>query len=355
MNTDAKIARLELDSFTAFEAIDLTFSKGVNVIIGANSTGKTHLMKLMFSILKANEDFQKEQAITHEIKQRKLAETLIDVFKPDQLNRLVHRSRGVSSANIKLTLEGLNNDDTTYNFGFSSRSKSKVDIKAAPDMQGVSCLYLPPVELLSVFPGFLSSYLNRETAYDRTFFEAALALDALPARGPKLQEAKQLLAPIEKALGLKVSLNNGRFYLKFDGGGNIEAPLAAEGIKKLGMLLHLVGNGSLGKNSILFWDEPEAHLNPRYIRIVVDFLKVLAEQGVQIFLATHDYLLSQRLSLAAEGSGTNTSESYQFISLYQNEEKILADSATSMAGLSHNPILDEFLAYTQEEEAAFYS
>lgn len=353
MNTDAKITGLELQNFTAFEHIDLTFSKGVNVIIGANSTGKTHLMKAMFSILKANEYLQKEQVINHEVKQRKLAEMLVDVFKPDQLNRLVKRSQGTSSTNVKMILEGANIEDVAYEFAFSSRSKTKVDIKTAPDVQGVSCLYLPPVELLSIFPGFLSSYINRETAYDRTFFEAALALEALPARGPRLQEAKELLAPIEKALGVKVSLNNGRFYLKFDGRGYIEAPLAAEGIKKLGMLLHLVGNGSLGKNSILFWDEPEAHLNPRYIRIVVDFLKVLAEQGVQIFLATHDYLLSQRLSLAAEGIDTKPYESYQFISLYQKEEKILADSAASMSDLSHNPILDEFLAYTQEEEAAY--
>ena len=40
------ITRIELERFTAFEALDFRPSPGVNVLVGANGTGKTHLMKV---------------------------------------------------------------------------------------------------------------------------------------------------------------------------------------------------------------------------------------------------------------------------------------------------------------------
>ena len=37
---------LRIRDFTVFKKADLTFAPGLNVIIGANGTGKTHLLKL---------------------------------------------------------------------------------------------------------------------------------------------------------------------------------------------------------------------------------------------------------------------------------------------------------------------
>ena len=182
----------------------------------------------------------------------------------------------------------------------------------------------------------------------------ALALNDLPTRGPKLEEAKELLTPIAEATHLQVKNENGKFYLKFDTRGTMEAPLVAEGMKKLGMLIYLINNGSLGKNSILFWDEPEAHLNPRYIKIVVDFLKVLANRGVQIVVSTHDYLFSQRLSLIAESNDADKPD-MQFISLRHGENGTITETAPSLALISQNSILDEFALYADEEEKIMYS
>ena len=40
------IKHLELKNFTAFRSLSIEFSPGINIIIGANNTGKTHLLKL---------------------------------------------------------------------------------------------------------------------------------------------------------------------------------------------------------------------------------------------------------------------------------------------------------------------
>ncbi|MEK7257758.1 MAG: AAA family ATPase, partial [Bacteroidota bacterium] len=49
--TDAfanKIKRLELENFTCFGKVGMDFSPGINVFIGENGTGKTHLLKVLY-------------------------------------------------------------------------------------------------------------------------------------------------------------------------------------------------------------------------------------------------------------------------------------------------------------------
>ena len=41
---------LTLENFTAFKATTFEWSPGVNVMIGANGTGKTHIMKLIYAL-----------------------------------------------------------------------------------------------------------------------------------------------------------------------------------------------------------------------------------------------------------------------------------------------------------------
>lgn len=40
------LTRVEIENFTAFRSLTLEFCPGVNVLIGANGTGKAHLMKV---------------------------------------------------------------------------------------------------------------------------------------------------------------------------------------------------------------------------------------------------------------------------------------------------------------------
>ena len=51
---------VKVSNITAFDSIDIKLSNGVNVFIGTNGTGKTHLMKLLYaSMLIADNSFQK--------------------------------------------------------------------------------------------------------------------------------------------------------------------------------------------------------------------------------------------------------------------------------------------------------
>lgn len=54
------IKHLALHNFTVFKDADLQFSPGLNVIIGENGTGKTHLLKIAYLLSNAWSNLSKE-------------------------------------------------------------------------------------------------------------------------------------------------------------------------------------------------------------------------------------------------------------------------------------------------------
>lgn len=95
----------------------------------------------------------------------------------------------------------------------------------------------------------------------------------------------------------KVTLHEDRFYLKPGTQAKLEFNLAAEGLRKIALLWQLIKNGTLERGSVLFWDEPEANINPKYIPVLAELLIMLESEGVQIFVSTHDYFLSKYIGV----------------------------------------------------------
>ena len=92
--------------------------------------------------------------------------------------------------------------------------------------------------------------------------------------------------------------------------------LLAEGMRKLGLLWQTdSGTERCLKGSILFWDEPETNLNPKLFGPLVEILLELQRMGVQIFIATHDYVILKELDLRM-----NSQDQIAFHSLYRELE-----------------------------------
>ena len=55
------IIKIFIKNITVFEDFELSFNEGINVIIGENGTGKTHLLKYIYALTKfvGNEDYTK--------------------------------------------------------------------------------------------------------------------------------------------------------------------------------------------------------------------------------------------------------------------------------------------------------
>ena len=126
------------------------------------------------------------------------------------------------------------------------------------------------------------------------------------------------------------------FYLK-KGNSKQEFNLVAEGIRKMALLWQLVKNGTLEKGSVLFWDEPEANINPAYLSIIVELLYELQKSGVQIFVSTHDYMLAKYFETRRKD---NTP--LMFHSFRREDEVVEYSSATKFGELKNNLIIKSF-------------
>jgi energy-coupling factor transporter ATP-binding protein EcfA2 len=335
------VRQVSLHNFTAFESTEFVFSPGINVLIGANSTGKTHLLKVVHTVLKVCESAQRNRPFTDEKVGDLFHNKLAGVFKPDSVGRLVRRGRGRNSGSLSLQYSDNGRNDQRVHVELTTLSRVTATYNRLPDP--ISSVYIPSREFLAVYEGFLAAYQQREIAFDETYYDLSLALNALPLRGPRLQDVTRLLSPLEEVISGQVIQESGKFYVKMPE-GKLEAHLVAEGYRKLASLIYLITNGSLIQNGILIWDEPEANLNPRLVTVVVKFLNRLVESGVQVFLATHDYLLTQELSALSEQSATTP---IRFFSLYRPNKKagVQIEVGDTLARIERNPILEEFAAH----------
>lgn len=349
-----KVESISVKKFAAFADAQLSFVPGINVFIGENGMGKSHLMKLMYAILKVQGTSSMKKAIAQvQSKQtcdREMYEKIARVFKPDddQVGRLVRRKVGRNKATVELAT--VTKGKTTFEFTSTNNLSCKQQLQS---VAGFKPIFIPSREALAMYEGFIHAYQERELAFDETYYDLCMSLSANPLRGPRATQVAALSEPLEKIIGGRVVLEGGRFYVKsFHGEGNLEAHLLAEGFRKLASLLRLISNGELPAGGVLFWDEPEANLNPTLVRAVVGLLRQLAAKGVQVFVATHDFLLSNELSLDAEYRKGKQAPSIRFFALYREREKdgTQVESADSLAAIANNAILREFAAHYDREE-----
>jgi hypothetical protein len=327
-----KVDSLHLEQFSVFEKADLLFSPGINVFLGTNGTGKSHAMKALYAPLKAIEESAPEEVGGHAYIMK-----LRQVFKPDRgdVDRLARRGAGERPTRIDLVVDGAPITLTLSGFGSGGH------MGARP----AKALFLPSRELLSMYEGFLAAYKGRELSFDETYYDACFALSATALRGERYEETAALRAPLEAAIGGPVVLEGSRFFVRKPD-GDMEPHLLAEGWRKLASVAHLIANGSLSAGTAFFWDEPEAGLNPQIVEIVVELLFALAGRGVQIFVATHDYLLSQKLSLISD-YGKRPATPIRFFGFQRRDGDgaVTVASGDTSAALPEDPIHDEFVRH----------
>lgn len=293
------LTALNLQDFTVFAKADLRFG-AINVIHGENGSGKTHLLKLAYSIVSSLVVAANEPAAdrpTKAIMDSRFGSKLIGVFRPDRgkLGRLARRIQGHKRAEVLADFGCLGQ----VSFSFSTQSDKAVKTEDLPSAWlPHGPVFLPTRELLSVYPGFVSLYETQAIPFDEIWRDTCVLLGSPIARGVRKREIADLLVPLEESLGSKALLEGDRFFIQMaEPSIKVEADLVAEGYRKLTMVARLIANGSLDAHSMLFWDEPEANLNPRLIRRLAPLLLDLADAGVQVFIATHSLFLMRAIEL----------------------------------------------------------
>lgn len=323
------ITRVKLENFTVFESLDLEPSPGINVLVGANGTGKTHLMKVCYAAC--------DVAFTGDSFAGKLSGVFLPSGNPsDRLERLVNRGSGSETTDVRLSREDSEFHALLPWYMFGSTTVKDMSREWVGSL--TECVYIPAKDMLANAPGFRSLYAAREIHFEETYLDI-LDRAFLPAlRTPDEFVPVQVLEQLEAELGGKVTLHGEEFFLSGEQ-GEIEFTLLAEGLRKLGLLWLLIRNGSLRPGAVLFWDEPETNLNPKLYGVVIDVLLELQRVGVQVFLATHDYVILKELDLQAKEG-----DMVAFHSLYRSEEtgEIACQTSWNYSAIHPNAIADTF-------------
>ena len=290
---------MRVRNLTAFKEAHLEFSPALNVIVGENGTGKTHILKLAYSIIYATAKGGKEPGLAQPTKgyfQAAIASKLGSVFRPDELGRLARRDRpGRQRCEVSCAFDPPV-DELAFSFNTTSKTEVTVDRLPSAWIDKLP-VYFPTRELLTLSPGFVSLYETTHLPFEETWRDTSLLLGAPLARGPREQRIRTLLAPLEEAMSGKVEMDrSGRFYLNIDG-VSMEMHLVAEGLRKLAMVARLIATGSLVDKGFLFWDEPETNLNPKIIKLIARTILHLAGSGIQVFIASHSLFLLRELDI----------------------------------------------------------
>lgn len=328
------LTRIEAGNFTVFENIDIDFCDGLNVFIGENGMGKTHIMKLLYAACWASK---------HDVSFPQKATML---FRPDQSNieRLVNRRKN-SNNTAQVSIES---DKSKLEMTFTTRTKkwdAQVKGKEKWEKQDLTSVFIPAKEILSNAWNLEAAVKMGNVEFDDTYLDIIAAAKIDISRGADSAERKRYLDILQKISTGKVALQDDRFYLKPGTQAKIEFNLVAEGLRKIALLWQLIKNGTLERGSILFWDEPEANINPKYIPILAELLIMLEHEGVQIFVATHDYFLTKYIEVKR-----NSESAVRYISFYKDEEnKVQCETASRFELLEHNTIMDTFRQLYREE------
>ncbi len=296
------LKRLHLQNFTVFADADFEFSPSLNVLVGTNGTGKSHVLKLGYIAARVTARILGDEMLARGPRNWEvyLSQRLKDVLQPEELGDLVRWGAKNKSATVAVDFEGTTSEKLAFSFTASAKQpvvtgKQPISVDAYPRQTDLSrAIFIPPKEVLTL-AWLRAIYEKRLLPIDDTYPSLLDLLNEIPLR--KLSSSTdKALKSLARILGGRIEVEGERFYL-VSKTRRLEMNMVAEGVRKFALLERLLRNGVLTPDNVLFWDEPEANLNPLLLRELAKLLVELARQGFQIILATHSMSLLKQFHI----------------------------------------------------------
>ena len=315
------IKSIEVKNFTVFENFKCEFSPSINLFIGENGTGKTHLLKLLYAAAirhAGNELPLLTRLFGNNFRIEGLQTFQINDNPPEMLGGSIFAGFTDANGNIASSMP-------------DASIKVMLDTNCPP-------AFIPAKEFLSMAElTRVADEYKKKLGIDMTILD--IIEKAKKLMPDKLSPFAQKIAnKLEDEFGGEVFFDekDETFWVYKHDGTKVPFTSEAEGYKKLGLLWQLVMNRSIKENMVLFWDEPDANLNPKLMPVVVEILVEMARNGVQIFLATHDYNLMKYFGIKKQDA-----DQVCFHGFYKTEDgSVKCDTKSDYQLLKHNPIIE---------------
>lgn len=331
------IRKLTVEGVTVFPGKEsFSYVPGINIIVGGNDSGKSHLMKLCYAITKWSHGGARRELPEVWAEEKRLRSDLLRVFGTQDLTGLTARNRGNGKAELHASLEGekVPPGQAELSFSFTAGHEEEgLHIHRLPHrFLQENAIFISPREVLSIYPCYMQAGKRYPELLDSASWELCRALEEDPGPSCPSEGLQRVIRQVEKLLSGQLKRINGRFYLHRNGQAPLELNLVAEGFKRIGTLGLLAGNGSIRKGSSLFWDEPEMNLNTSHLSLLVSIIMELCHAGVQVMLTTHSLFLLRELVIQLR-SKRHSSVTRRFFGLQapaDNHEGVRTSSGSTL-------------------------
>jgi AAA15 family ATPase/GTPase len=331
---------LSLSNFACFANFDWQQHQKFNVIIGANDTGKTYILKILYTLAKSCEEYQKRQLADKPDFSEVLATKLYWVFQPENgLGDLVKKGQ----KQLEVTTQFCHQD---YRFSLANDATKTINqILGQPSgNQGFNTIFIPPKEVLTAFEAIAALYEQLKIfGFDDTYQDLIKALRFPVSQADINPNFLKIAQQLEQIYQGKIVYHKQRFiFEKHD--NNYGMSQTAEGVKKLSIVSLLIRNHMIRENTIMLIDEPEVNLHPFALQEMLKALVNLSQIGVTIYLATHSYTVIKQLEILAK----KYQQDILLCSLLKTDN-ITAEFSNLLEGMPDNPILDAVLKLYEED------
>ena len=368
---------LTLENFTVFPSAHFEFSPGINAFIGENGTGKTHALKIAYALNRAWSDLMNNRsALSTDRANAYFEERLIGLFLPGELGNLIRREAsdcritaqiGAFIPTLQIKMPDEADPWPTYPYGHAVEdllwelavASNGLNLKIIPEAAPVNAyvlnsIFIPSKEIVSLYDGLIGLFDRYKISLDATYRDLANAINS-----PELKNLpawfSEVFADLESDLGGTLKLAQTKLIFERKLGETTEAPLMAEGHRKLALLMYLVRHDVFQqKGETLFWDEPEANLNPKLMLRLAKVLVALASQGIQINLATHSLFLLKELDLQLQIAAATKPVPAKFFALSDDGGGVQVNAGDSLEEIEPIVSLDMEIDQAERYEDWIY-
>ena len=336
---NSKISKIEMKNFGIIPQFSCNNFSNINLIIGENGTGKTFLLKALYSATRSMEEYHRGDDISsiNDL----LAEKLRWTFQVDKLGDIVSRT-----AESPLSFEAIIGEDK-INYQFTQSAASKINTVTAPaNSRDTNSVFIPAKEVLSLFSVILKSReVDKSFGFDDTYYDLVKALRISPKRGRNYTQFADAKKLVKNVIDGKVDYDEMTVKWIFKNNRNQKFSIGAtsEGVKKISILDRLLSNGYIDQKSIIFIDEIESALHPSAICDFLDMINTLATaMDMQFFITSHSYFVIKKLALMA----INKPGLVNCISLTKDSAPAIYDLSD---GMPDNSIIDTSISLYEQE------
>lgn len=294
MVQEFKIQSIKLRNYGNISSLNFHNLSRINIVVGENSTGKTFLLKALYSAIRTMEDYMRGDDIRaiDEI----LSEKLRWTFQSENLGDIVNY---FTDEKLHFELE-TNFQDIRLKYKLSKYDTTKAfDVVAPLKQKPGNSFFIPEKEILSTFNIILKSReIDRSFGFDDTYYDLAKAISHSSARISEYQNFSRCLQKLNTLIHGQVYYNENscKWFYKDNSMKQNSVNLLSEGLKRISIVHPLIYNGYINPGSVVFIDDFEAALDSNTIYEFLDIVSSISREiGIQMFISTHSKFVLETL------------------------------------------------------------